>query len=109
MLKDIILDSDLSDLRYLYRFGDYIYPNRAVSGTQFYEFTSENGAAYGGRTYTGKVPEKGFEVMGRDLSKKSAVQIRYELGFERMVVKAAIQNFVRWGWIRSFAALQCGL
>ena len=27
---------------------------------------------------------KGFEVMGRDLSKKSAVQIRYELGFERM-------------------------
>ena len=39
---------------------------------------------------------KGFEVMGRDLSKKSAVQIRYELGFERMV-KAAIQNFREMG------------
>ena len=39
---------------------------------------------------------KGFEVMGRDLSKKSAVQIRYELGFERMV-KAAIRNFREMG------------
>lgn len=39
---------------------------------------------------------KGFEVMGRDLSKKKTVAIRYELGYERMVRKA-IENFRAMG------------
>ena len=39
---------------------------------------------------------KGFEVMGRDLSKKETVTILYELGFERMV-KKAIENFRELG------------
>ena len=39
---------------------------------------------------------KGFQVMGRDLSKKKSVQIRYELGFERMV-KYAMENFEKMG------------
>ena len=39
---------------------------------------------------------KGFEVMGRDLSKKKTVSIRYELGFERMI-RAAIRQFEEMG------------
>ena len=39
---------------------------------------------------------KGFETMGRDLSKKKTVSIRYELGFERMI-RAAIRQFEEMG------------
>lgn len=88
--KDIILESDLSDLRYLYRFGDYISESELLVA-QFMNELPEETVRLMADTYT-EGYRKGFEVMGRDLSKKSAVQIRYELGFERMV-KAAIQNF----------------
>lgn len=92
--KDIILDSDLSDLRYLYRFGDYISESELLVA-QFMNSLPEETVRLMADTYT-EGYRKGFEVMGRDLSKKSAVQIRYELGFERMV-KAAIQNFREMG------------
>ena len=39
---------------------------------------------------------KGFQVMGRDLSKKRTVAVLYQLGFERMVRKA-IKNFRAMG------------
>lgn len=92
--KDIIMESDLTDLRYLYRFGEYI------SGTELQvasflnglpEETIEQMAA----TYT-EGYRKGFAVMGRDLSKKRTVGIRYELGFERMI-RAAIRQFADMG------------
>ena len=92
--KDIILDSNLSDLRYLYRFGDYISESELLVA-QFMNSLPEETVRLMADTYT-EGYRKGFEVMGRDLSKKSAVQIRYELGFERMV-KAAIQNVREMG------------
>ena len=39
---------------------------------------------------------RGFAVMGRDLSKKKTVLIRYPLGFERMI-RQAVQNFEAHG------------
>ena len=92
--KDIIMDSDLNDLRYLYRFGDYISESELLVA-QFMNSLPEETVQLMADTYT-EGYRKGFEVMGRDLSKKSAVQIRYELGFERMV-KAAIRNFREMG------------
>lgn len=92
--KDIIMDSDLSDLRYLYRFGEYISESEILVA-QFMNSLPEETVRLMADTYT-EGYRKGFEVMGRDLSKKSAVQIRYELGFERMV-KAAIGNFEEMG------------
>ena len=47
------------------------------------------------RTYT-EGYRKGFEVTGRDLSRKKTVSIRYELGFERMI-RAAIRQFREMG------------
>ena len=38
----------------------------------------------------------GFINTGKDLSKKSVVNIRYSLGFEK-VIRAAIQNFREMG------------
>lgn len=92
--KDIIMDSDLGDLRYLYRFGEYISESEILVA-QFMNSLPEETVRLMADTYT-EGYRKGFEVMGRDLSKKSAVQIRYELGFERMV-KAAIGNFEEMG------------
>lgn len=92
--KDIIMESDLNDLRYLYRFGDYISDSE-LRVAEFLNSLPEETVRLMADTYT-EGYRKGFEVMGRDLSKKSAVQIRYELGFERMV-KAAIENFRKLG------------
>lgn len=39
---------------------------------------------------------KGFEVMGRDLSRKKTVVVEYQLGFERMIRKA-VENFRAMG------------
>lgn len=91
---DIITNMDLDDDRYLYRFGEYITEN-------------ELGTA----RYLGSLPEEtirkmadvytegyriGFINTGKDLSKKSVVNIRYCLGFEK-VVKLAIENFEKMG------------
>lgn len=87
--KDIIMESDLSDLRYLYRFGEYISDSELqIAGflNSLPQETIEKMAS----TYT-EGYRKGFEVMGRDLSKKKTVGIRYELGFERMIREAILQ------------------
>lgn len=92
--KDIVMNSDLTDLRYLYRFGEYISEEeRGIA--EFMNSLPEATIANMADTYT-EGYRKGFAVMGRDLSKKKTVTIRYELGFERMVRKA-IENFRAMG------------
>ena len=91
---DIIKENDLSDLRYLYYFGEYISDSE-LKVAEFLNSLPEEKVHLMADTYT-EGYRKGFEVMGRDLSKKGAVQIRYELGFERMV-KYAIENFEKMG------------
>jgi hypothetical protein len=92
--KDIIMESDLSDLRYLYRFGEYI-SDTELSIAGFLNELPQETIDKMADTYT-EGYRKGFEVMGRDLSKKKTVGIRYELGFERMI-RTAIQNFRAMG------------
>ncbi len=87
---DIIRNSDLTDLRYLYLFGEYISDSE-LKVADYLNSLPEEKVRLMADTYT-EGYRKGFQVMGRDLSKKKAVQIRYELGFERMV-KYAIENF----------------
>ncbi|SEU26826.1 Leucyl aminopeptidase (aminopeptidase T) [Lacrimispora sphenoides] len=91
---DIIRDNDLNDLRYLYYFGEYISESE-LKTAEFLNSLPEETVRLMADTYT-EGYRKGFEVMGRDLKKKGAVQIRYELGFERMV-KYAMENFEKLG------------
>ncbi|WP_207667650.1 aminopeptidase [Lacrimispora algidixylanolytica] len=91
---DIIKDNDLTDLRYLYYFGDYISDSE-LKVASFLNSLPEEKVRLMADTYT-EGYRKGFEVMGRDLSKKKTVQIRYELGFERMI-KYAMENFEKMG------------
>lgn len=92
--KDIIMDSDLSDLRYLYRFGEYI-SDAELQIAAFLNEQPEEIIEKMARTYT-EGYRKGFEVTGRDLSRKKTVSIRYELGFERMI-RAAVRQFREMG------------
>lgn len=90
----IIMDSDLKDLRYLFRYGEYITENELRLADFLNSMTEEeiDAMAY---TYTHGY-EEGFRIAGIDLSKKKTVNIRYAIGQERMV-RAAIKQFERMG------------
>ena len=89
-----IMESDLTDLRYLYRFGEYVSENE-LKTAEYLNSRPQETIDKMADTYT-----EGFRVgfinTGKDLSKKSVVNIRYVLGFER-VVRKAIQNFEKMG------------
>lgn len=83
---DIIMNSDLSDIRYLYKFGEYITDNEIKLARYLNGLSQEkiNDMAY---TFV-EGYRKGFEVCGKDISRKKCVNIRYCIGFERIVRKA---------------------
>lgn len=91
---DIIMESNLDDLRYLYRFGEYISENEWKTAEYLNSLPQETIDRMA-EVYT-EGYRKGFEVAGIDLSKKSVVEIRYTLGFER-VIRKAIENFAQMG------------
>ncbi len=92
--KNIIMESDLSDLRYLYYFGEYIDVNEIEEAKHMLSL-SEEAIQKMADTYT-EGYRIGFEVTNKDITKKKTVNIRYHIGFER-VVKKAIKNFKRIG------------
>lgn len=84
----------MNDLRYLYAFGEYI-SDEELKIAGFMNRLPQETIDKMADTYT-EGYRKGFEVMGRDLSKKKTVAIHYELGYERMIRKA-IENFRQMG------------
>ena len=91
---DLIMNSDLTDLRYLYQFGEYISENEWKTAEHLNSLPEETIRKMAD-VYT-EGYRIGFVNTGKDLSKKSVVNIRYILGFER-VVKKAIENFEKMG------------
>lgn len=90
----IIMDSDLTDLRYLYRYGEYVSPD-IEKMAQYLNTLSAERVQMIADTYT-EGYRIGFVKGNKDLSKKSTVDVRFCLGFER-IVRAAIPNFARLG------------
>ena len=88
--KDLVMASDLKDLRYLYYYGEYV-SEEELKTARFLNGLPQETIDRMAHTYT-EGYRKGFEVMGRDLSKKRTVALLYELGFER-VVKKAVEDF----------------
>ena len=91
---DLIMNSNLTDLRYLYQFGEYISENEWKTAEHLNSLPEETIRKMAD-VYT-EGYRIGFVNTGKDLSKKSVVNIRYILGFER-VVKKAIENFEKMG------------
>ena len=90
----IIMDSDLNDLRYLYQYGEYISENERKMAEYLNRFSEEEINAMA-ETYTEGYRE-GFAINGMDISKKKLVNIRYSIGFERMI-RTSIQQFRAMG------------
>ena len=91
---DIIENADLDSDRYLYRFGEYITENELGTARHLRSLPEETIRKMAD-VYT-EGYRIGFINTGKDLSKKSVVNIRYTLGFERGV-RAAIDNFRKMG------------
>lgn len=92
--KDIVMKGDLKDLRYLYRYGEYVSDSE-LEIASFMNTLSQEIIDKMADTYT-EGYRRGFEVMGRDLKKKKTVVVNYQLGFERMIRKS-VENFRAMG------------
>ena len=90
----IIMEADLSDLSYLYHFGEYVSDNE-LGVAKFLNGLSQEEIDACAKTYTEGF-RMGFINGRKDLSKKKTVNIRYNLGFERMV-RAAVKQFEEMG------------
>ena len=91
---DIIKHADLTDIRYLYDFGEYITENEILTAAYLNELSQEEIYAMAHTLSEGY--RKGFENANKDLSIKDTVNIRYHLGFER-VIREVIKAFEAMG------------
>lgn len=87
---DIVMNSDLNDIRYLFRYGEYVTENE-MKMAEFLNKLPQEKIDEMAKTYT-EGYRLGFVMSGKDLSIKNSVDIRYTLGFER-IIKSAIKNF----------------
>ncbi len=92
--KKLVMESDLADPRYLYRFGEYISPTE-LRTAEYMAGLPEETVRKMADTFTGGYLD-GFRVSGRTWEKKKTVQFRWHLGFERMM-RIAVENFRREG------------
>ena len=92
--KDIICEEDLSSARYLYLFGEYVSDSE-LKTAEFLNTLPQEKIEKLARTFT-EGYRMGFEAAGIDLSKKKTVNVRYSLGFER-IIKEAVQMFEEMG------------
>ena len=91
---DLIMNSDFNDVRYLYYYGEYISENEKRTAMHLNELPLETIQKMAD-VYT-EGYRIGFVNTGKNLSKKATVNIRYTLGFER-VIRIAIENFRKMG------------
>ena len=91
---DLIMNSDFNDVRYLYYYGEYVSENEKRTAMHLNELPLEIIQKMAD-VYT-EGYRIGFVNTGKNLSKKATVNIRYTLGFER-VIRIAIENFRKMG------------
>ncbi|MCR4694429.1 MAG: aminopeptidase [Pseudobutyrivibrio sp.] len=86
--SDIVMNADLSDDRYMYRYGMYIGENERGIAAHLRSLPHEDIVDMA-RTYVeGYI--KGFEVTGRDISIKETVSVEAPVGFELMTREAIL-------------------
>lgn len=90
----IIENENLFNLRYLYYYGEPI-TEQELAIAEFFSGLPEEEIESMARTFTGGF-QRGFLENQIDLGKKAFVNIRYSIGFERMV-KAAVRQFGELG------------
>lgn len=91
---DVLMNADTADIRYLYRYGEYVTENEERTA-QFLAGLNDEKIALMADTYS-EGYRMGFVMSNKDLSKKGIVELYYALGFERMMIKA-VDNFAKMG------------
>ena len=92
--KKLVTEADLTDLRYLYRYGLYV-SDCELRTAAFLNSLPEEKIKVMADTFT-EGYRIGFITGNKDISIKKSVAIYYNLGFER-VVRKAIENFKAMG------------
>ncbi len=90
----IVMEADLSDDRFLYQYGEYVTEQEEKMADYLRNLPEEKIRLIAD-TYT-EGYRIGFVLGRKDLSKKKTVNIRYHLGFER-IIRAAVKNFEKMG------------
>ena len=93
-LKNIVCNANLENIEYLYDYGEYISENERKMASYLASLPEET-IQLMADTFT-EGYRKGFEATGKDIHIKKTVNIRYFIGFER-VVRAAVSNFEKIG------------
>lgn len=91
---EMLLHADLTDLRYLYRYGEYISEDEIRMAEYMNTFDAAEIQKMAD-TYT-EGYRIGFKTTGKDITIKSTVCVHYPIGMERMV-RAAVKNFAEIG------------
>ena len=84
----IIGDNDLCKPNYLFMYGEYISENEIKTAESLAKLPEET-IDLMAKTYAEGF-RKGFVAAGKDLSIKNTVNIRYTIGFERVIKKAIV-------------------
>ena len=92
--NDIVMQSDLSKIDYLYSYGEYISDNE-IKLVAFMKDLPKEQIERMADTFT-EGYRMGFISTGKDITIKKTVNVRYFIGFER-VVKAAVEKFEKMG------------
>lgn len=90
----LVTEENLDDNRYLYYYGKYVSDNE-IRLAEYIRTLPEEKIKSMADTFTDGF-KRGFELAKKDMSKKDRVELRYPLGFER-VVREAVNNFKKMG------------
>ncbi len=86
---DIVMNADLSDLRHLYYYGEYISDIELETAKYMNKLPKEVVDKLADTFVNGYV--RGFELTGKDITIKNVCDIRYNLGFER-IIRSAVKK-----------------
>ncbi|MCH5275183.1 MAG: aminopeptidase [Lachnospiraceae bacterium] len=100
----LVTECDLTDLRYLYLYGNSVSENELKTAA-FLNSLPEETIRLMADTFT-EGYRIGFIVGNKDISIKKSVSIHYNLGFER-VVRKAVENFAGMGLATVLSAETC--
>lgn len=92
IIKDYAVNPGNVDM--LYRYGEYITENEIKTAEYIASLSEDKISSIAGTLTEGY--RRGFEISGRDLSIKKTANIRYPIGFERIIAKA-IENLKAMG------------
>lgn len=102
----IVMDGDLSDVSYLYRYGRCIGKDELESARFLNTFSEEEMQSMADTFTEGY--RIGFATCNKDISLKSMAEIRYPMGFERMI-RLAAKNFEKIGLKSTFRPFSISL